>query len=242
MFGAISPDKSKCLVRVPIPYNSYQLDLYDLKTSQLLTRTEGIDTPVHFAFDPCQQWKLVAVTNVRPRHSNTLSIIALDSNWHMLSTNMQVNDVQSTLYPYMQDLQYTPDGSLIIATVIESNCYCNHRNSQNYRSVGCRIYVFDGETACTLRCIQYQRFTCTTHMCPTNHTPVFSTCGSRMSVVVNQPEQPRHHYVQIYKLPHVLSLQSLCRVIIRQNFSTDVILDLPLPVKLINFLCFKPWL
>jgi len=92
----------------------------------------------------------------------------------------------------------------------------------------------------TLHCIQYQRYTCTQHNCPINYTPVFSSCGSRIALVMNYPDLPSQHFVQVYKLPSVLSLQTLCRVVIVQHYPLCVLQNLPLPTKLINYLHFKP--
>lgn len=254
--GEISHDYSKCLVRFPIAprritavtrstlhtFTGYSLELYDLsKNDALIHRVELESYPSHFTFDPRFKWNRVAVTNYESTHTNSVNIVSLDT-WDTLYSNVQVNDVHNTLfdntvYPYLKDMQYTPDGSLIIATIVDNNCNCR---SKRAIPIDCNIFILDGDTAVMLRCIHYQRFTCALHMCPTNYTPVFSLCGSRMAIVVNQPEQPTHNYVQIYKLPHMINLQNMCRVVIRQNFPSDVLTELPLPLKLINYLYFKP--
>jgi len=47
------------------------------------------------------------------------------------------------------------------------------------------IYVFDGDTAATLHCVEYRRSTCAQHCCPVNYSPAMSTCGARLAVVMN---------------------------------------------------------
>ena len=37
-----------------------------------------------------------------------------------------------------------------------------------------------------------------------------------------------------------MNLQNMCRIAILQNFSTETLTDLPLPVKLIMYLHYKP--
>ena len=152
----------------------------------------------------------------------------------------QVTDTRPSLYPYMQDLRYTRDGFLLLATLLDNTCFCREKKTaRNYGPISCSIYVFSGDTTNTLHCIEFQRYTCAMHMCPVNHTPVFSTCGSRVAIVMDVLAATQH-FVQVYRLPNALNLQNMCRVSILQHFPPDVLLDLPLPVKLINYLHFKP--
>ena len=266
LMGALSPDKSKCLVRLPHkrnPRNQDMLHVYDIKTRTLQMEIDlYLIRSTHFAFDPRFHWQRVAITNYSgPGVNNSISTVQLEiteittpsnaeavpgnpprfhSNHQALHSNHRLSDTRAELYPFMRDLQYTRDGSLLVATLLDAYCHCRHKSTRNYRPVGCSIYVLNGETVDTLHCIQFQRYTCVTHACPINYTPVFSDCGSRMAVTMNVPDQFAVHYVQIYKLPHVINLQNMCRVVIRQNFPTESLPDLPLPVRLINSLYFKP--
>ncbi|XP_064640146.1 uncharacterized protein LOC135495434 isoform X2 [Lineus longissimus] len=247
IFGEMSPDETKCLILIPPEkantggnYYNYLLKLYDLPCKQLLTEVQlGYDL-CHFAFDPRFASSRITVTNFEPNQMNSLSLVK-PGTWEVLRSNHRVNDtMRGTLYPYLKDLKFTPDGSLIVATLIETGCTCRDRKTRNYRPLNCSIYVFNADTVETLHCIQYQRFTCGQHMCPINYTPVFSTCGNRMAVIVNVQGMPTCHFVQVYKLPSPLNMQSMCRVVICQNFNPEEIPDLMLPPKLINYLLFKP--
>ena len=252
--GELSPDKSKCLIRMPhvrtnagvasAAAGGTTFQLYDLRTRALLTEVDIAGDMSHFCFDPRFTWRRVAVTNFEPAQNNSLSIVDTDA-WTVLATNTRLSDTRRTLYPFLKDLCYTRDGSLLIAAILDTNCYCREKKTgRNYRPIGCSIYVFSGETAETLHCVQYQRYTCTQHNCPVNYKPVFSTCGNRMAIVMDVPASdaaaaaaPQHHYVQIYRLPTPINLQNMCRVVILQNFAA--VTDLPLPPKLINYLHFK---
>ena len=251
--GELSPDKSKCLVRMPnigqqgqaaaaaalVPSTSSVFHLYDLRTRTLLTAIDLNFALSHFCFDPRFTWRRIAVTNFELGQNNNLSVVELDA-WNVLSTNPRVSDTRQTLYPFLKDLCYTRDGSLLIATILDTNCFCREKKTRNYRPINCSIYVFNGDSTETLHCIQYRRYTCTQHNCPVNYKPVFSVCGNRMAVVMDITDDVAQHYVQIYKLPTTLNLQNMCRVVILQNFPLCKLTDLPLPTKLINYLHFKP--
>ena len=249
IYGAISPDKSRCLVRLPSDARAQprrdMLHLYDLKSQRLLLEVDlHLLRSTHVAFDPRFSWQRAAVTNYEPSatNGNSLSVIDLTATPRpqSLATNARLSDTRHALYPYMRDLQYTRDGSLIVATLVDSDCLCREKRTRNYRPIGCTVYILNGDSAATIRSIEYARFTCIAHMCPVNYTPVFSECGSRMAVVMNDRQEVNTHFVQVYKLPHVVNLQGMCRTVIRQHFPTDRLVDLPLPVRLINYLHFKP--
>ena len=244
--GEISPDKSRCLIKVPCNKTTTRrgqrndiFQLYDLQMKVILAEIELNTRLCHFCFDPRFTWKRIAVTNYEPNQNNSLSLVQAD-NWRCLQTNPQLTDTHDSLYPFMKDLCYTKDGSLIIATILDTTCYCREKKTRNYRPVNCSIYVFSGETTETLHCVQYQRYTCSEHLCPVNYTPVFSNCGNRMALVMNMTELPTQHFVQVYKLPTALNLQGMCRIVILQHFEQSVLPDLPLPLKLINYLHFRP--
>ena len=247
--GEISPDKTKCLIKVPsvLPPRQSRADifqLYDLHSKMLLVEVDLATPDSDFCFDPRFCWKRIAVTNFNvssfQSNFNTLSLVDIDNQWEPAHTNAEVTDRRPSLYPSMQDLKYTKDGNLLIATLLDTTCFCREKKSaRNYRPINCSIYVFSGETTETLHCIEFQRYTCAIHLCPINHTPVFSACGSRVGIVMDMQDAAQH-FVQVYRLPTTVNLQNMCRVVILQNFAQGSLLDLPLPVKLINYLHFKP--
>lgn len=248
LHGAISPNKTRCLIRVPRPGgrprrpNQPQpglLQLYELKTKKLLDELDVHDGGCHFAFDPRFTANRVAVTNFQPNQSNSLSIVQ-PSSWSVVHSNVHVSDTHSSLYPYLRNIAYTRDGRFITASLLDNACFCREKHTRNYQPIGCSIYVFNADTVETLHCIEYVRYTCAQHLCPINYTPVYSLCGSRMALVMDLQDLPSQHFVRVIKLPRVPNLQSFCRIVIRQNFAADKLIDLPLPVKLINYLYFKP--
>ncbi len=248
--GEISMDKSKCLVRMPAVqppqgrrlaplHNTAIFCLYDLKSKAMISQVSLHSPLCHFRFDPRFTWRRLAVTNFEQGQYNSLSLVQTDS-WQVMCSNQRMTDTHTSLYPYMKDMTYTRNGALIIATILDATCHCREMKTRNYRPIHCSIYVFNGDTTETLHCIQYQRYTCTQHLCPVNYTPVYSICSSRMAVVMNTTDLPPLHYVQVYKLPTPLNLQNMCRIVILQNFPSDELTELPLPPKLINYLHFKP--
>lgn len=183
------------------------------------------------------------------------------STWTALATNSHAADARQSLYPYLKDLCFTRDGRLLVATLLDPLCSCRERKTlRGYRPVSASIYVFDGDTASTLHCVEYRRSTCAQHCCPVNYKPAMSTCGARLAVIMNgvvaagadpgapagggaAAGGPTSHVVQVYKMPKsTLSLQALCRVAILQRCRglPASLVDLPLPTKLISYLLFRP--
>ena len=110
------------------------------------------------------------------------------SSWTALATNSHAADARQSLYPYLKDLCFTRDGRLLVATLLDPLCSCRERKTlRGYRAVSASIYVFDGDTAATLHCVEYRRSTCAQHCCPVNYKPAMSTCGARLAVVMNGP-------------------------------------------------------
>ncbi|XP_074648801.1 uncharacterized protein LOC141904165 [Tubulanus polymorphus] len=246
--GEMSPDYAKCLIMIGLPSEkptsiggfSYVLKAYDLASRKLLSETSLNSRDCHFCFDPRFCSSRISITNYEENQDNSLSLVHTGA-WDVIKSNHRVNDtMHGSLYPNMKDLKYMPDGSLIVATLVDPVCTCRDRKTRNYRPVNCSIYVFNADTVETLHCIQYERFTCGQHLCPVNFTPVFSVCGNRMAVVVDVTGMPGCHFVQVYKLPSMMNLQNLCRIAILQSFSQEEIPELLLPPKLINYLHFKP--
>jgi hypothetical protein len=283
--GEISPDKSRCLIRCPKVGTSASnvapadppgghngqapssvFCLYDLRSRTAMRETDAVCADSHFCFDPRFAWRRIAAANFEPRRSNAISIVD-SSTWTALATNRHAADARRTLYPYLKDLCYTRDGRMLVATLLDPVCSCRERKAlRGYRAVVASIYVFDGDTASTLHCIEYRRCTCPLHCCPINYKPALSVCGGRLAVVMDSvggsgggdsgsgsspgasggssSTGSHHHVVQVYKLPTAgLSLQGLCRIAILQRCRLPVqssLAGLPLPTKLINYLLFRP--
>ena len=244
IYGALSPDKSRCLVRLPVINQERRrsvLHLYDVIDKKLLREIE-LETlcTSHFDFNPRFAWQRIAITNFdASQHNNNLSLVDLQL-MTSLESNSRVTDAHPSLYPFLRNLQYSPDGSFVVVTLVDTPCRCRFKRTTQYTPVDCDLFILDGVTAVTLRRIQHQRFTCIAHFCPTNYVPIFSSCGSRMAVVVNRASEPDSHFVQVYKLPQRVDLMSACRVVIRQNFTHEQLERLPLPVRLLAYLNFKP--
>ena len=243
--GEISPDKSRCCIKLPSVTHARtgqprdMIQVYDLETKLLICETLLNYNDSLFAFDPRFAYSRLAITNFERNQQNSLSLVKME-DWEIFHTNPRVDDRHNVLHPYIRNLSFTRDGSLIFAVIVDNSCHCRERKSRNYQPVDCSIYAFSSDTSQTLHCIQYQRYTCTRHLCPVNYMPVFSNCGSRMALVLNLPSLPVVHYVQVYKLPAVANLQALCRVSILQQYTPSQISSLPLPPKLISYLKFKP--
>ncbi|XP_013402829.1 uncharacterized protein LOC106168346 [Lingula anatina] len=251
--GSISPDGTKCLVKTPLPPSSvrgpasYVLRLYNLKGNgfPMIYEVQLQCRDSHFSFDPRFHWNRIAVTNFEQGTDNSLSLVHLASNnpWEIIATNHKADDTRPSLYPNLRELLYTPDGSLIVTMMTETICNCQELKRTRFRNcqpIMCSIFVFDANTTDPLHCVQYHRYTCSQHMCPSNFMPVFSGCASRMAMAMNIPDQHAITYVQVYNLPKPLNLQSLCRTVILQCFAEDEVLQLPLPQRLIQFLQFYP--
>ncbi|ESO01310.1 hypothetical protein HELRODRAFT_174861 [Helobdella robusta] len=176
------------------------------------------------------------------------------------------------------DLRYTPDGRLLVVTILgrTRNCLCltgGTRRLTSYRfqdgsemhincegkSFDCYVYVLDGNTAQTVHCIQFNRYACLWHTCPTNYAPIFSMCSTRiaipMDVIATVHDQSanrlgdltnRHkfslhgpHVVQVFRLPYnAFSLKSMCRsVLLEAGIDPH---KLNLPPKIIEYFKYTP--
>ena len=239
--GEISPDGTLCLIKLPtlkVGAMGFVLQLYKLSTREMISEFELPFNHALFVWDPRSCASRVAVTSFITEEDNSLSLVRTPS-WEIVTTNSRVHDFQASLNPLLKDLRFSRDGHLILAVMITPGCHCKEKKARRCQPVDVSVYVFDGDTAVTLHCVQYHRYACGQHSCLINYMPVFSECGSRMAIVLNDLETPIDH-VQIYKLPIRGSLQNRCRIRILHSFPPETIKHLPLPRKLINYLRFYP--
>ncbi|XP_063444061.1 uncharacterized protein LOC134724763 [Mytilus trossulus] len=243
--GEISPDGTVCLIKIPSiksdNNSAFVFQLFCLKKRELIRE---VTLPFHhslFAFDPRFSSSRIAATSFLRGEDNSLSLVQTDS-WSVLRTNPRVDDMHSSLNPHLKDIFFAKDGYLIFAIMVSSGagCCCREKRARRMQPVDVCVYIFNADTTQTLHCIQYNRFICAIHSCPVNYLPIFSNCGSRMAIVLNDKETQYDH-LQIYKLPTAGSLQNRCRIRILQQFQyPDIIQRLPLPTRLIQYLQFQP--
>ena len=95
--GEVSPDKSKCLIKVPsvLPQRNRPhrdiLQLYDLHSKMLLVEVDLSTSEVDFCFDPRFCWKRIAITNFDAQsNNNSLCLVNIDMQWRVDHTNPQV--------------------------------------------------------------------------------------------------------------------------------------------------------
>lgn len=240
--GKLSPDCSLCLIKIPqlqaAALDVFNLQLYDLKSKMLVCEYPLPYLNTAFAFDPRFNWSRLAATSFQQGSENSLSILHVKT-WDVIASNPRLDDSHPSQNPDLKDIMYSRDGHLIFAVMTTGGCHCRERKSRRADPIDVNIYVFNGNTADTIHCIQYHRYTCGLHLCPVNYMPVFSQCGSRMAIVLNDLETPVDH-IQIYKLPQSLSLQNRCRVRILQQYPPEMLHQLPLPNRMIKFLRFHP--
>lgn len=239
--GEISPDGSMCLIKIPClrqNTSNFVFQLYCLSTRNLIRE---ITLPFHhslFAFDPRFCCSRLAATSFIKDEDNSLSLVKTD-NWEIITTNRRVDDMRPSLHPTLKDLFFSKDGYLIFAVMVTNGCHCREKKNRRSQPVEISLYIFNADSAQTLHCIQYNRYTCGQHSCPVNYMPVFSNCGSRMAIVLNDMETTVDH-LQIYKLPTAGSLQNRCRIRILQVYPPDMLSRLPLPGRMIQYLQFHP--
>jgi hypothetical protein len=252
--GQISPDGKYCILKIPNIRNdnisTYVYQMYDTKTREMLREVVLSFHHSLFAFDPRFSSSRIAATSFQKGEDNSLSLVQT-SNWEVLATNPRLddNDTRWALHPTpntvryfaisLKDLFYSKDGTLIFAVMVVEGCHCRERKARRYPPIDISVYIFNSDNAQTLRCVQYSRYTCGMHSCPINYLPIFSNCGSRMAIVLNEADSVIDH-LQIYKLPTMGSLQNRCRVRIAQIFPPDMIPTLPLPARLIHYLQYHP--
>ena len=240
--GKISPDCSICLIKLPSLQagimNGFKFQIYNLKSKDLLGEYSLPYLDTAFAFDPRCHWSRLAVTSFQPGSDNSLRVVRVKT-WDVLVTNPRLDDQRPSQNHDLKDIFYSRDGHLIFAVTITDGCFCRERRSRRANPCDMSIFVFNADTAVAMHSIRYHRFTCGLHLCPVNYMPVFSHCGSRMAIVLNDLEDNLDH-IQIYKLPAAMSLQARCRVRILQHFGPDNLHRLPLPKRMINFLKFHP--
>lgn len=241
--GKISPDCSVCLIELPqdTVLSDFKFQLYDLKTKDLISEYNVSQTCSRFAFDPRFNWTRLAATNfVRGRHTadTTLSLVHV-KNWDVMVTNPKIDDIRQREIQYLADILFSKDGFLIFAVMVSASCHCRSSRQRRNDPADVSIIILNADTADTIHCIQYHRYTCGEHLCQINYMPLFSQCGSRMAIVLTDLDSGLDH-VQIYKLPSAMSLQNRCRVRILQHFGPESIHKLPLPNRMLQFLRFHP--
>ncbi|XP_050391016.1 uncharacterized protein LOC126810094 isoform X2 [Patella vulgata] len=239
--GEISPDGTMVMIKIPslkTGNNAFVFQLYDLDTKQLVSEISPPYNHSIFAFDPKSCSSRLAMTSFKEGHDNSLCLVRAAS-WDILAINSRVDDLRTSLHPNLKDLKYSLEGNILFAVMVTSGCHCREKRTRRFQPIDVSIYIFDGENAQTLHCIQYHRYACGVHSCPINYMPTFSYCGSRMAIVLNDMETSTDH-IQIYKLPIYGNLQNRCRIRILQQFSPEIIERLPLPARLINYLRFQP--
>lgn len=145
--ASLSPDCSRLLVLVARPVR--ELQLYDT-TRKMLVAQMGVSGLSHFYFDPRFNWTRAAITSYA--EPNNLSIINL-RDCKVVASNNRFSD--DNLEPKdTRQVRYTPDGSLLIVSMVQSSCSCDGSIRR------ANIYVFCSTTAITLHCILYDRYTC----------------------------------------------------------------------------------
>lgn len=239
--GEISPDGTHCLIKLPstkVGATGFVFQLYNLSSRQMVSEINPAYNHALFAFDPRFCVSRLAISSFLPSEDNSLSLVDT-ANWEVVTTNTRVDDFNSSLNPFLKNIIYSRDGHLIFAMVVASGCHCREKKVRRSQPIDMSIYVLDGDSAQTLHCVQYHRYVCGQHSCPINYMPVFSECGSRMAIVLNDLETPTDH-VQIYKLPIRGDLLNRCRISILHTFPPESIKNLPLPRRLINYLGFQP--
>ncbi|XP_064618096.1 uncharacterized protein LOC135482167 isoform X2 [Liolophura sinensis] len=245
LLGKISPDESKCLIKLPqlkSRGNPFVFQLYDLKSKALIREIDLAYQETHFAFDPRFSSKRLAVTSYKAGEEQSLSLVRTDT-WEAIATTPGVVESSyASLQMLVRDLFYSKDGFIIFAILVSQSatCQCREKKSRRQQPLDCSIYVFSADTGDTLHCIQFRRYICGQHSCLRNYMPAFSFCGSRMALVLNDQDSPQLDHVQVYKLPVENTLQNLCRITILQQFGMANLPKLPLPHRMIHYLYFKP--
>ena len=239
--GEISPDGTMCMISIPslkTEGNAFVFQVYSLEKWDLVYEISPPYSHSRFAFDPRFCASRFAATSFVRGEDNSLSLVKTGS-WDVVTTNTRLDDLHTTLDSNLKELKFSRDGQLIFAMMVTCGCHCREKKARRFQPLDISIYICHGDTAETVHCIQYHRYTCGLHSCPVNYMPVFSHCGTRMAVVLNDTETTIDH-VQVYKLPNRGTLQNRCRIRILQQFPSEVISHLPLPPRLIKYLKFKP--
>ena len=246
--GAISPDLTKCVIRIPYPgmgieneTNSYHLLIYNIEFKRRMAYLDIRMASCLFAFDPRFSWQHLAITNFawssEPALQNSISRFNIES-WDISVTNNSVCDEPPSETNKLVDIQFSRDGLFIVLAYVDSTCVCLDKRMQYSRSIRCKIVVIDSDTLGILNYIPYHRFTCAHHLCPVNYTPQLSVCGTRMAVVMDIGEVTSKTSIMIYRLPVVLNLQGLCRAVIVRFCLAERLNTLPLPERIIRYLQF----
>ncbi|KAL8603564.1 hypothetical protein ACOMHN_022516 [Nucella lapillus] len=238
--GEISPDCGFCLIKTPSlrANNAFVLQLYNLHNRDLLTEITLPYDHAHFTFDPRFCGSRVAVTSFLQGQDNSLSLVRLPT-WEVLATNSRVDGAHRSLNPRLKDLRYSRDGELIFVVMATSGCHCQEMRARRFQPIDISVLILSGTSAQRLHCLQYQRYACALHSCPTNYMPLMSVCGSRLAIMLIDMDTTTD-FIQVYKLPVGGSLQNRCRSAILQTFAPEFIPRLLLPSRLINYLKFKP--
>lgn len=258
LYCQISPDKSKCLMIIPEKTSrgdlQFYLRVYDINTLQDVSCIKLTKTyyRTQFVFSPCFHCDRLAITNIMcpGPHSPSVSLVENILDPSITVTNNILDDVGRAsvahiLQPFISQLIYSKDGSVLLASLNDGRCmgHARQRASRRNRYTHAQVFVMCADTLDILSVIDYSLNTCALHQCSINYTPVFSQCGSLLAVTSYKQQYERddanHDQVQVYQMPVRKTLQNFCRVKILQNVLLEKVYLLPLPAKLMEYLRFE---
>ena len=200
----------------------------------------------YFVYDPRYGFSRIAVANYECRDTGIVhELVVLNMGGEMGKGGARVVKRGKLSLPALFgnsrfNLLYSKDGGLIILQKLTDDRF-------GVTSF-CDIYIFNSDD---LTLIKYMTSALPGlfHICKVSYEPVFSRCGSFMRLLdhrvpngnANGEESEECTVVQVYQLPRSLNLMSQCRRVILQHLSVCRYLDdLPLPLRLKDYLRFGP--
>lgn len=192
------------------------------------TLFEGVAVRPFLAFDPRYKSRRVAIGNYL---KNGRDIVCV----YDLKDKEVIAESDPTQYQTTHNVVFSPDGiylaSLILGRSVKDGLF-------NFP----RVLIYSSCDLGVLHVIRTNYLAEVPTLSPAALFPLFSDSGTHLAIAYG--EQGTFYQqvagVNVYKVPVLLDLQSLCRLTIREYFDSQDVERLPLPNKLKAYLRFQP--
>lgn len=194
----------------------------------LKTLFQGTAVRLFVAYDPRYRSRRVVLGNFS---RNGRDIVCV----YDLVDDAVVRESHANQYQTTHNIVFSPDGMYVASLVLGRSVKDGLFNFP-------RVLVYSSADLDVLHVIRTNCLAEVPTLSPAAVFPLFSETGTHLAVAYG--EQGTFYQqvvgVQVFKVPVLLDLQSLCRLTIRQYFDCQDVQRLPLPNKLKSYLRFQP--
>ncbi len=180
------------------------------------------------AFDPRYMYRRIAMGNVLRNGRDVVCIYDMEDEEFVAESD-------STHYQTTHNIVFSPDGTYLASLILGRSVKDGLFNFP-------RVLVYSSSDLTVLQVIRTTFMAELPTLSPAGLFPLFSETGQYLAIA--HGEQGTFYQqvagVNVYKMPVLMDLQSLCRLTIREFFDSQDVEGLPLPSKMKAYLRFQP--